>query len=697
MEQKEFEKEQAHLTEVYDKLLAMEKDLEERIRALDAVAIEDKNDIRDNMRFDYADDETTMETLAEIEVWNRYIDTYNVESDSLGRTLRTVRKLLEAPYFAEIKLQFDPSEEPESYYIGREGIMENGVEPMIIDWRSPVAEVYYNQESGRTHYMVEDRRIDVDLKLRRQFDIEKNRLISCFDTGIAIEDPMLLRSLSQTHSDKMQAITVTIQKEQNTVIRYPDVPVLLVDGIAGSGKTSVLLQRIAYLFYRKRKDLRPDQVCLMTLNPVFRSYSDEVLPDMGETNPLTITWQEFLSMLRVPAAGSADGGPDDPSDGEEPRSSKEVVTDRLQKIREGLPRLKPEAGDFFDINQKNKPVMKAKEILAAVNEFSQFPFGKRLIQTTADELEHRAKNRLHRMAEEQETDDDTDAVIGAAEERRLENDYGGAIRNIRKYAWINVKRVAQRILGTDHISETEWLFTMLELTGFCDLNMRYVMIDEVQDYTRAQLEVLRKYYPNAHFMLLGDEFQSIREGTVSFAEIEEMTREDKKQFVSLPLMTSYRSSPEITALFAALLPEEKKLMVNSVRRPGEQTTIKVCKTAEEYRTELINLIEDFEKEDGLTGIICRNADHLKRIRALLKKKAPVTVSGQDALPKKGAFFIERALAKGLEFDRVILPDADSETYPDDRLGMHCLYTAISRATRRLAIIAEKEVTKLLDP
>lgn len=680
MDQKEFETEQAHLTAVYEKLLAMEKGLEERIRALDATALEDKNDIRDNIRFDYADDETTMETLAEIEVWNRYIDTYNVESDSLGRDLRAVRKLLEAPYFAEIRLQFDPAEGTERYYIGRAGIMENGREPMIIDWRSPIAEVYYNQESGHTSYTVEDREIPVELMLRRQFDLEKDRLISYFDTGIAIEDPMLLKSLAQTHSDRMRDITTTIQKEQNTVIRYPDVPVLLVDGIAGSGKTSVLLQRIAYLFYRKRKDLRPDQVCLMTLNPVFRDYIDDVLPDLGETNPQTITWQEFLTMRHVPAlTGERD----------------ETVPDRLEKIREGLPRLKPEAGDFYDIMQRDRLVMSSKEVLALAKEYRQFPLGMRLIQVAADELEHRVKNRLHHMAEEPDAGGSAPEKMGTAEERRIENDFGGAILNIRKYAWINVRHVAQRILGTEHVTEAEWLWTMLELTGICDRNVRYVMIDEVQDYTRAQLEILRRYYPNARFMLLGDEFQSVREGTISFAQIEEMARADKKQFASLPLMTSYRSSPEITDLFASLLPEEKKLMVSSVRRPGEAVAMKVCGTEKEYRTELVKQIREYEKEDGLTGIICRSAYQLERIETMLGSEAPAVVGPQDILPKSGAFLIELTLAKGLEFDQVILPDADPETYPDDRLGRHCLYTAISRATRHLTILARGEVTGLL--
>ena len=677
MDKKEFEKEQSHLNRVYDKLLGMEKDLEEKIRALDETALADKNDMRDNLRFDYADDETTMETLAELEVWNRYIDTYNVESDSLGRNLNAVRKLLEAPYFAEVRLRFDPSEDPESYYIGRVGIMEKGTEPMIVDWRSPIAEVYYNQENGPTHYMVEDRKIAVDLMLRRQFDLKKNRLISFFDTGIAIEDPMLLKSLSQTHSDKMRSITATIQKEQNTVIRYPDVQMLLVDGIAGSGKTSVLLQRIAYLFYRKRKDLRPDQVCLMTLNPVFRDYIDEVLPDMGETNPMTVTWREFLKMLRVPAfPGKGDG----------------TGADRLQKIREGLPKLKPEAADFFPVTQKGRTVMTAREVLSVVNGFRQIPFGTRLMQTSADELEHRAMIRLRGM----ETDADTENVqTSEKEEKRLENDYGGAVKNIRNYAWINVGHVTERILGTEHITEAEWLFTMLELTGVCDRNMRYVMIDEVQDYTRAQLEILRGYYPNARFMLLGDEFQSIREGTVSFAEIEDMARGSGLQFALLPLMTSYRSSPEITEMFAALLPDERKMMVSSVRRPGEPVTIKACGTDEEFKVELKRLIAQFDGEEGLTGIICRSADHLKHLAGTLRKEVTVIAGGQDTLPKKGTVLIELALAKGLEFDRVILPDADPETYPDDRMGRHCLYTAVSRATGQLAVLARGEVSGLL--
>lgn len=682
MDKEIFGQEQKHLSKTYKRLLEMEEELERDILSLDEKAADEKNDIRDNIRFDYADIETTMETLTEIEVWNRYIDTYNVEAASLAKRLSGVKKLLESPYFAKITLQFDDSEEPESYYIGRAAISENAYEQMVIDWRSPIAEVYYNQENGPTHYTVDDREIPVDLKLRRQFNIEQDKLISYFDTNIAIEDPMLLKSLSQTHTDKMQAITATIQKEQNTVIRYPDVSVLLVEGIAGSGKTSVLLQRIAYLFYRKRKTLRPDQVCLLTLNPVFRDYIDNVLPDMGETNPLTLTWKEFLE-----SAGLS-GNLYDYDETES--SSLEKIRDELQNTSTGLVNglrgLVPELTDFTDIKQKETRVISREDILALAARYKQFPLGMRLIQIMSDELLEIAKNKLKNLDLDGNNSEGT-AESEKSEENRIENDYGGAISQIKNCRWVNASKVAKRILKTDHITEAEYLYTRLLLTGECDRNMKYVMIDEVQDYTRAQMMIFEKYFPNARFMLLGDEFQAIREGCVTFKELEEMAKEGGKSFVKLPLMTSYRSSPEITEKFSSLLPGDKKMMVSSVQRPGEKVMIKNLSSEDAYASALREIIEEFSKEEGLTAIICRDQFAVEKTVELLGSSSPDIISADAPLPASGAFLIELPLAKGLEFDNCIIADADEDSYPGDTLGRHCLYTAISRATKNLAILS----------
>lgn len=780
MDQKTFELEQEHLTEIYRKLQARKQSLEQQIEVLNATASDEKNDIRDNLRFDTADDEVKTEMYGEIETWNRYIDSYNVKSAVLSDALKKVNLLLDSPYFARVTLQFDPSEEPESYYIGRAALTEeNGVDQMIVDWRSPIAETYYNQDNGRTFYMVNDRRIDVDLLLRRQFDLNRDRLNAYFDTSVAIEDPMLLGALSKQRTDKMQAITVTIQKEQNAVIRYPDVPVLLVNGIAGSGKTSVLLQRIAYLFYHHRKTLRPDNVYLLTLNPIFQQYISGVLPDLGEQNPNTMTWLEFLEALHVPAG--------------KPGPAEEA--EQLRRIDEALPQLKLTEEDLRAVSQKGKCVLSRAEILDVLHQFDdRIETGVRLTHVAEEELLERAKRSLRRKRNHADEDEngleghvysasgsdetdagneedtrggqnrpdgqgavpldtqsrlmmeipldepqagrragrrDADSAESLAQENELVSSYGGAFRMIRDFGWLDLGHIGERILGVKHLTAIEFLYLRMALTGECDRMAQYVMIDEVQDYTEAQLMALARYFPNAKFMLLGDEFQSIREGTVSFEGIHRLFGEMGRKVVELPLMTSYRSSPEITELFAGLLPEERRLDARSVQRPGIAPEIREFDSHKEYVKALREAVRQAgasapaaapdtakvasgaaELEDskaaspgetgGLTAVLCQNRRSLGRVRDLLGEDAPQVLRGNEKLPKSGVFLISLEYAKGLEFDSVILPDADEKTCPagapgsgTELLTRHRLYTAISRATQKLTILSDGKLTTLL--
>ena len=253
-------------------------------------------------------------------------------------------------------------------------------------------------------------------------------------------------------------------------------------------------------------------------------------------------------------------------------------------------------------------------------------------------------------------------------------------------------RILSRILNRKKLTAAEWIWLKILLTGMGDKNVRYVMIDEVQDYTAAQLMVLRRYFANAKFMMLGDEFQAIRPGTVSFEKIRGLFAEVEE----FPLLTSYRSSPEITEIFTGLLPREKRIFTASVQRPGTAPVKMGCDSSEEYLLRLRLLISSAEKEDGLTAVICANKRSLERIEELLGDEAPRVIRRNQALPAGGVFLITLDLVKGLEFDGVILPDADPKMYPDDILSRHRLYTAVSRATRRLSILAEGELTGLLD-
>lgn len=698
MNQDIFQKEQEHLHATYTKLREMEQELEESIAELNQKAVEEKADILTNIRYDTADDEVQTESYGEIETWNRYIDTYNIKSGAMTEKLMKIKMLLEAPYFARVQLQFDPEEEPEDYYIGRSAISENGYDQLIVDWRSPIAETYYNQENGHTSYEVDGRTIPVDLKLRRQFDLEKDTLKAYFDTQLAIEDPMLIASLSRQHSDKMQAITVTIQKEQNAVIRYPDVQILLVNGIAGSGKTSVLLQRIAFLFYHQRKTLRPENVCLITLNPVFRQYIDNVLPDMGEQNPNTLTWIEFLRMVHDPI----------------PDPGLETTAESLRTIDELLPSFVFEAEDLIPVEQKGKRVLGAEKLLEVLGRNQgRIPAGVRLIQVTVEELLEEARHALRHKEKDEDDEESTDAKetedgaggeetvpqgaqLSQKDENRLQNNYGGAFKMIRECGWLNIEHIGQRLLGKKKLTSIEWFYLRMALTGECDRTTQYVCIDEVQDYTEAQLMTFARYFVNARFMLLGDEFQSIREGNVSFSRIHAMFTEKGKETAELSLQTSYRSSPEITALFAGLLPEEKKLQAQSVQRPGTLPQIRSYADKEAWLAGLREEMKRQEKEPGITAVVCADKRSMDRLQALLGKDAPAVIGSKESIPKSGSLLITLAYAKGLEFDHVILPDADAEHYPEGELSRHRLYTAISRATQSITIFAQGKLTPLLN-
>ena len=677
-QKKIFEEEQAHLTQTHGKLRAMKEELEERINTISEKAAKEKQDIRSNLSLNFDSDTDSMETYIEFEAMSHSITQYNIEQDAAAEKLGRVKRLLKAPYFARVKLQFDPSEKPEDYYIGSAGVSENAFEHLVIDWRSPIAETYYNQENGKTFYTVNGKRVDVDLQLRRQYNLEEDRLYSFFDTQVAIEDPMLLQSLASSRTDKMKAITATIQKEQNAVIRCADVPVLLVNGIAGSGKTSVLLQRIAYLFYRQRENLRPDQVYLLTINPVFRQYIDQVLPDLGEENPRTITWRDFVHIANAP-----DKGP------YEPAAEADLV-----KIERALKSLRLEEEDFRPVMQKGRCVLSRREIRRASEGLAGIETGVRFMNILADRLAEIARVKIQRMERDDKENDDAEMTDepGVREQNRIKNQYGGAFSAISHFAFLDIERIGCRILGRKKLTSAEWIWLKMLLTGMGDKNVRYVMIDEVQDYTAAQLMVLRRYFGSAKFMMLGDEFQAIRQGTASFDKIRELFGE----VAEFPLLTSYRSSPEITEIFTRLLPREKRIRTASVQRPGTAPVKMACASRDEYVMRLRSLISAAEQEKGLTAVICGNRRSLERIEELLGEDAPPVIRRNQALPSGGVFLITPELVKGLEFDGVILPDADPQMYPEDTLSRHRLYTAVSRAIRRLSILAERNLTGLLE-
>ncbi|MCH4083706.1 MAG: AAA family ATPase [Olsenella sp.] len=728
MDDKTFAEEQEHLDAIYAELERVRDILTEELEVKHKEAAKDLKDLSEEVRIDFGGADETMETLAAIETLNSVIDTYNQQHDFEVEKLGRCMMLLRQPYFAKVRLQMRPGRPARDVYIGSAGMTDRNRMPLVVDWRNPVAETYYNQQMGPTSYKVDGRVRTVNLELRRQFDITRNHLNAYFDTTVAIEDSLLLNALKRHHTEKLQAITATIQREQNQVVRHDDVPVLLVDGIAGSGKTSVLLQRIAFLFYRERSTLSPDQVFLFTPNNVFEKYIDTVLPTLGESNPQTFTWRDFLASLGL--ADRATGAEDSP--------------ESLERLEAAVEHATLEEADLRDIRQDDVVLLKASSVRGAVQKFERFGLGPRMIALVKDELHDRLDRRIASLAHDEDVQEamlgmDVDEQIEAFGEvispanddetyayakKLLAKRYAPAHDQIESLAWLRLDRIGCRLLGKTNVSAAEWMFLRLLITGHGADDARYVMIDEVQDYTPTQLIVLARYFGRAHFLLLGDRNQAIHEGTATFEQIRDIFTRTHGSVEECRLLTSYRSSPEITHLFAGLMDADERVQLSSVQREGVPPRFHEVAdgqaNAEAYLQTLCQVVEDASRGEGLTAIVAadrrrvswlskqlaqrltlpsdadaddageKDADAPAEARPLVK-----TLKGDEPLPARGVVLMDLALAKGLEFDHVIVPDAQADVYPDTPLARRRLYTAISRAMHEVDLVSQGRISPLL--
>lgn len=695
-----FQEEQDHLTSTYEAIEKIERNVLENMRKTAQEAEEDKRNMADELASNFASDGEKQETYIEYANMNSVIDSYNRTQRANAEKLTAVRILKPQPYFAKVVLQYKQGAAPKELYIGNAGLSDDNYQRLIVDWRSPVAEVYYNQADGKTSYEANGRTINVDLKLRRQFDITGNKLNACFDTTVAIQDELLLASLSRQRTSQMQAITTTIQKEQNVVIRHKDVPALLVNGIAGSGKTSVLLQRIAYLFYQKRESLDPRQVFLITPNPVFRNYIDNVLPNMGERNPNILTWNEF-------AEGAIPPG----------RDFKRFDTsfETLQLIDKATNSLEFQDKDFRDIKSQGTILISAQQIAKAAAKFKNAPAGPHRITLIREELETRLQSRLGQMASNTTAQDvvselsyndqlsifgepiamDTEESAKAYTLRFLTQQYESAFEAVMNDYWLRIDRIGKRIAGIEDLSFLEWLYLKIRITGMSNPDAKYVMIDEVQDYTTAQLAILGRYFRRANFLLLGDENQAIKPGTASFGEIRQVFETTRGEVSECHLMTSYRSTPAITELFAKLAITADGMQISSVQRADTEPEFHEYATESEYIQELIQTARASKELKGTTAFVALNTETAIQTAQLLGDDSPTLIGEGDTLPNSGSILLSLPLAKGLEFDHVVIVDANKNDFPENDLSRRRLYTAISRATSTVSIFSNGELSPLL--
>ena len=279
--------------------------------------------------------------------------------------------------------------------------------------------------------------------------------------------------------------------------------------------------------------------------------------------------------------------------------------------------------------------------------------------------------------------------------RYLEARYKGMEERIEAAEWLRIERIGMRALGRQSLSSPEWLGLKIALTGIVNSSARFVMVDEVQDYCTAQLMVLARYFSNAHFLLLGDPNQAITEGTASWAQVREVFEASRGSVAECELMTSYRSSPEITALFTRLMDRDERLKTNSVQRPGTQPVVRAFEDKAAWEDALRSAVRQAAAGGELAAVIAADKRSMKALEKLLADEPVTCMANAAKLPSRGVVLVDVALAKGLEFDEVIIPDASAGIYKEAPVWRHRLYTALSRATKRLTVLAAGQLTELL--
>ncbi|OTO13318.1 hypothetical protein A5882_001722 [Enterococcus sp. 4E1_DIV0656] len=668
--------------------------------------------IGEEIRLNFDNFADRLDTFAAIESKNREIDQMNAALQSAERELAAIDRLLDSPYFGKISLQFEDEETIEDFYIGINGFVNENKEGLIYDWRSPIAELFYAKRLGPVSYQVNNQTISAVLEQRRQFIIEKDQLKQAFDTSVAIQDDVLLAALEANNSQKMQDITASIQHEQNVIIRDLAHKNLLVNGVAGSGKTSAVMQRIAFLLYHFREEMTAENVLILSPNSRFIDYISQVLPSLGEKNPLTLTMRQFCQ-----AFPSVD------------LESEEAYFDRIQqapseaiellrsadfsRFLQSLSKQLPEelVLQFKPIKRKNVVLFSEETIDTFFQETpKQAPLRDR-IQAVKKKLAYAWEERLQKNAlaanvhdqvrslteDEQRSllgtvlKDDSEKTIQKAALRLLKKKYAKVTKQINDLTWFDTKQ----LLADSADYFTHGQITLTQTTDSLDYTvclllirhlvaekqpvpaLRYLFIDEVQDYTPAQLQFLLCLFPMTAFTLVGDQQQAIFTSAITVSEIQTIFQQQAKSLETYQLTTSYRSSGVITRLFAQMLPKETNLKISAVRPAGKLPQFYANLTD----VALVDIVKELKQP---VTIITKDSRSSEELKQFFDKQA-VSFHG-TVLPIH--------LAKGLEFKQVLLYDVSAENYHTDQ-DQRILYTAISRAMEELMVTSKTTFSPFL--
>lgn len=747
----EQQKEQEHLDHVLSLIQDRIKIVEKSISGAQSEAQNLNAHFFDDLKLDYDGYSTSMETALSIHQQQQLLEERQNAWQHATKQLSTLQRLNKRPYFARIDFQ-EQNEKPETIYIGLGSFADKNDQFLIYDWRAPISSIYYDGKLGSVTYYAPDGEQEVLMTKKRQFSIKDGQIINMFDTNESIGDQMLINVLNEKSSTQMKSIVTTIQREQNKIIRNTTADLLFVQGSAGSGKTSAILQRIAYLLYRYRGNLVSSDVIMFSPNQLFNDYVKNVLPEMGEQNMVQMTYRQFVSR-RVPAFKVESLFDQFEDQNKNPKIAKfkdsleffEAINNYSKHlIKHGVVfkniYFKDKEKPFFDkdyikdiyysfnenYNLRNRIEATSEKLVARLNESISAEAKKAWV---AKYLESISKEELNKLYDRP----DQEFASSTEEERFLSKkivikSLKQVLRKVNANSFFNIRaqylaflRAIPKMIDLQQygISEKEWydhielvkqnfvrkqikitdissyLYLYDVITGRrVNYEMRYAFIDEIQDYTPFQLAYLKYNFPRAKFTMLGDLNQAI------FTKDDSLTLLDKvKQlFISekielIKLTKSYRSTKQITDFTKQILKSGE--LIEAFDRNGAKPTIWHCDNASAVQ-KINDILIANNQEKLTTAIITKTLEEARDLTTKLKsesiKVTLIATANQRLVP--GVLVIPSYLAKGLEFDAVIAWQVNNNNYHKDD-ERQLLYTITSRAMYKLDLIYTDELSDLL--
>lgn len=680
--------------------------------------IEAKKDVRENTEHGITSLYTSdgFEALVELSQYINPVTDKIIDYEEEEHKILLLEKMIKSPYFARIDFKFDDEDEFEKIYIGRSSLRKNSYQEMYVyDWRSPIASVFYRFMTGEAFYDAPCGRVTGELNLKRQYEIKNGILEYFFDSDVQIVDEFLRQLLSQNTTAKMKAIVETIQHEQDVVIRDMENDLLMVQGVAGSGKTSIALHRAAYLMYQGlQTKLSANNIMIISPNSIFEQYISNVLPELGEDNVISSVFEDILSellngrkiqsrndFLENLIVNSKYKGIS--------RNSIEFKTSSffreiLDQFLIDIPR---QWIEFEDVYYEGKCVVSGQILKDKILGRPETPLGIKLEQLEDYILEQifgTGKGRGHKEEKnliKQEIQKFIKIDIVELYKILFSNEAyfysllqnsnpSQNIKNIWKYTKENLE--ADSLYYDDAIA-IAYLYLKIYGTNKYK-NIKQVVIDEAQDYYPLQYEIFNLLFSNAKFTILGDMKQTLaKKEDISFYEqIQKILNKKKSSLIMLD--KSFRCTNEILNFSLKFI--EQSSQIKSFNRNGDSPKVYIADNSEIFIDEIVKEIK-LCQEKGFQSIclICKTEKNSTYLFNKIKHKLDIQLIKNGSVSDlQGVFILPVYMSKGLEFDTVLICDADSQNYHDED-DKNLLYVACTRALHKLSLFCENEVSPLI--